>query len=398
MLAPLTSSRALALLSPSARVLAASALSDDGVPLAPQLPWSDVHWPTLLSLAPFERAEGQLFRLLRSAPRGAVPDDVVHTMQQVYRVAMFRAAELADAAAAAADALDAKGIAVLWLKGAALSMRHAAGFSLRGMGDLDLLVDPANLEAARRALGDAGWTPGASPEDYHSHHHDAPMFWRGGLRLELHSALFTPGHPFARESASAWLSRAEQVSWGGRTVRVLPAAWHVVHASIHWAWSHEGEVGSWQYLHDMHVLGSTWEPDGAEWQTVAQHAEAVGASRPVGWGLWAAGRLTAVSVGDAILARLRGRATVARGVTEREWVVRMFHSPASSPSVSWSRFWWRRAMDGLGRADAAWPWALGHGTVARIQAAAAADAAPRKVSRRRTLARWRRHLVRVLGG
>ncbi len=397
MLAPLTSPRALALLSPSARVLAVSALSDDGLPLAPQLPWSDVHWPTLLSLVPFERAEGQLFRLLRYAPQGAVPDDVVRAIQQLYRVAMFRAAELADAAAAAADALDAKGIAVLWLKGAALSMRHTAGFSLRGMGDLDLLVDSVNLEAARRALSDAGWTAGGSPEEYHSHHHDAPMFWRGGLRLELHSALFTPGHPFAQEPASVWLHRAEHVSWGARTVRLLPVPWHVVYASVHWAWSHEGEIGTWQYLHDMHVLASLWDRAGTGWESVAEHAEAIGAARPVGWALWAASRVTALPVDDATLARLRGGPELGRAMAEREWVVRMFHSPASSPSISWNRFWWRRAMDGLGSANRAWPWALGRAALVQTPADPMAAEAPRALSGR-TLSRWRRHLARVLGG
>ncbi len=396
MLAPLTSADAVALLSPSARVLAASAVADGGASVAARLPWHDVHWPTLLSLASFERAEAQLFRLLRNAPQGAVPDDALQAMQRAYRVAIFRAAELADAAAAAVDALEVRGINALWLKGAALAMQHADGFSVRGMGDLDLLVDPAQHAAARAALRGAGWSDGAIPETYLSHHHDAPMHWRGGLRLELHSALFPPGHPFAAEQAAVWLGRAHPVSWGARTVHVLPASWHVVHASIHWAWSHEGEVGSWQYLHDIHLLSSDWQPRGEEWEAVAQHALHLGASRPVGWALWAAARLTALRIDGATLDRLRGRPERGRGLTEREWIVRAFFSPASSPSVLWSRFWWRRAMAGLGSAEGAWPWALGHGR----EALAAEEPAgpPSGPLVRQKAARWRRHLARVLGG
>ncbi len=396
MLAPLTSADALALLLPSARVLVASALADGGVQLAARLPWNDVHWPTLLSLASFERAEAQLFRLLQRAPQGAVPDDALQAMQRACRVAVFRAAELADAAAAAVDALEARGVDALWLKGAALAMQHPAGFSVRGMGDLDLLVDPAQLQAARAALRGAGWSDGAAPETYASHHHDAPMHWRGGLRLELHSALFPPGHPFAPEPASVWLGRARRVNWGVRTVRVLPENWHVVHASIHWAWSHEGEIGSWQYLHDIQRLSSAWRPGGADWEAVLRHALLLGASRPVGWALWTAARLTAIPIDDATLERLRAGPERGRGLTEREWIVRAFYSPASSPSVSWSRFWWRRAMAGLGSAQGAWPWALGHGAVELLPAEEPAGPPSGPLARWK-LARWRRHLLRVLG-
>ncbi len=396
MLAPLTSSDARALLSPSARVLVACALDDGGLSLVEQLPWPDLHWPTLMSLASFERAELQLYPVLRSAPPGAVPDAVLDTAQRVSRIASFRAAELADAAAAAVDALDANGITVLWLKGAALAMQHPAGFSVRGMGDLDLLVDPAQLEAARLALRAAGWADGEAPDAYLSHHHDAPMVRRGGLRLELHSSLFIPGHPFAPESASVWLSRAKRIDWGARAVHVLPATWHVVHASIHWAWSHEGEVGSWQYLHDMQLLTSSWEPGGPEWQAVQRHAELLGAARPVGWALWTAARLAGVPIDDATLDRLRPRPELGRGLTEREWVLRAFMSPASSPSVSWSRFWWRRAMAGLGRSGGAWPWALGHGAVEPSPAEERSGSPSRPLTREK-LARWRRHLARVFG-
>ncbi|MDZ7632667.1 MAG: hypothetical protein U5K74_15315 [Gemmatimonadaceae bacterium] len=98
MLAPLTPVTASALLSPSARVLVAAAAPDSGVGRAHVLPWSDVHWPTLLSLTSYERAEAQVFRLLRAAPDGAVPEDVHRAMQGMFRVAVFRSAELAEAA------------------------------------------------------------------------------------------------------------------------------------------------------------------------------------------------------------------------------------------------------------------------------------------------------------
>ena len=403
MLAPLTSRTATALLSPSARVLAASSQPDCGVAVAPALPWADVHWPTLVALTSFERAESQVFTLLRAAPVGSVPDDVQHAVQQLYRVALFRSAELADAAGAACDALTAARVPALWLKGAALAMQSSAEFASRNMGDLDVLVAPDHLVAARAALRGAGFTDGPVDGTYAQHHHEAPMHWRSGIRLELHTALFPPKHPFTDESADIWLKRGREVLWGTRAVRVLTDVWHVVHASTHWAWSHEGEVGTWQYLHDMHRLAGGWPPDSPNWGRVLGAAELIGASRPVGWATWTAERLGGLRLIDSIVDRLRDADSLRLlGLVEREWVLRAFHSPAASPSVKWSRFWWRRAMGGLGDQRRAWPWAIGRVAAlgAPVADETAQSAAPEGGGTRRVgerLRGWRRHLGRVLG-
>jgi hypothetical protein len=392
MLAPLTTQSARALLSPSARVLVAAAESDCGVARANELPWSDVHWPTLISLTSFERAESQVFRLLRAAPDGAVPEDVMAAMQRVFRVAVFRSGELGDAAGVACDALKAAGVSALWLKGAALAMQSPDEFALRSMGDLDILVAPAEHAAAREALAAAGWR-GASDATYNAHHHDAPMLWRGGIRLELHSGLFPPGHPFADDTAGDWIARGAARQWGARSVTVLPEHWHVVHTSVHWAWNHEGAIGTWQYLHDLHWLTRGWAPSGPEWQQLSSAAKEIAASAPVGWGLWTGARLGSASVD--VLARLRGQPRVLSGVAEREWVLRAFYSPMASPSVTWSRFWWRRAMGGLGDARQDWPWTRGRAALP-AESDEAAEAGRGAERRSDSMARWRRHLGRVL--
>ena len=393
MLEPLTRARATAMLSPSARVLAASASRDGGASQASLLPWSDVHWPTLVSLTVFERAEAQVFRLLRAAPVGAVPDAVLHSMQGIFRVAVFRAAELAEAAGRVVDAFAARGVDALWLKGAALAMQSPDEFSLRSMGDLDVLVAPSAAAEARTALRDFGWKDGVADPSYAAHHHDAPMLWRGGIRLELHHALFPPGHPFVEDGPAVWLGRGAPVQWGDRTVRVLKAPWHLVHASAHWAWSHEGEVGTWQYLHDVQHIAGRWSPADARWDEVATHARELGSAVPLGWALWTGARLGGIQVTEALIADLRGRSRSLSGMAEREWVLRAFHSPAASPSVMWSRYWWRYAMGGLGDVNRGWPWNLG-----RVAEAAPSDAAGVVALTGTKVGRWRRHLARVLRG
>ena len=398
MLAPLTPIAARALLSPSARLLLTAALGEHSAASVAALPWGHVHWPTLVSLATHERAETHLSSLLQQAPPGVVPADVLQAMAGIARVARFRSIELAAAAGVAVDALAAVGITAVWLKGAALAMQRPEGFLIRGMGDLDLLLAESAQPAARTALRLAGWADSGPDERYEVHHHDAPMTWRGGLRLELHTGLFPPGHPFASCSVDDWLARAMTIRWEGRDVLVLQPAWHLTHASVHWAWSHEGEVGTWQYVHDAYVLSESVRATGAEWATVQHASTQLGAEAPVGWALWFAKMMGSFDLPAILMDGRNGTGGLLGGLQEREWIVRAWYSPAASPSVKWSRFWWRRSMDGLGDHQRAWPWRLGR---MAAPASAASDSQDGNIRQRQlfvAVRRWRRHLARVLSG
>jgi len=178
---------------------------------------------------------------------------------------------------------------------------------------------------------------------------------------------------------------------------VLPPAWHLVHASAHWAWSHEGDVGTWQYVHDTRLLAESVRISGAGWEAVQCAAELMRGDAAVMWALWFASRMGSLVCPDQMLARRPGAAGMLGGLTEREWVVRAWHSPAASPSVKWSRFWWRRAMGALAGQRNAWPWLLGRVVPAATKTR---DHRPLGAGRRDPAAaarRWQRHLARVLG-
>jgi hypothetical protein len=393
--APLTNESARALLAPSARVLVTAAMPAQQVstPIVASL-FREVDWGALLALAQFERAEAHLLRVLRDAPVGVVPEDVVRALDGVVRVGRFRASELSDAAARVVDAFAARGVRAIWLKGAALAMQHPAGFAARGMGDIDVLIAEQDRAAAHDAVRDAGWRASADPATYDAHHHDAPYELGDGLRLELHGGVFPPGHPFVRAEGAAWFGRTRSVVWSGHTVTVLDSTWHLVHAATHWAWSHEGDVGTWQWLHDAWRLTVGWQPDDLRWGVVTRHAAELGAERPVGWALWFAARVAGVPVPEAVLTALRGAPPRLQGLTERVWVTRAFWSATPSPSVRWSRYFWRLAMGGLGEADAQWPWSSG-----RVAAHLKPDSSVRvQMPSSTQFAAWRRHLGHLFRG
>jgi hypothetical protein len=69
------------------------------------------------------------------------------------------ATRLAADLAVALDALRAAGVPGLVFKGVALAVQAYGDFSIRGAGDLDLLVAPDDLARAHNALHAAGWAP-----------------------------------------------------------------------------------------------------------------------------------------------------------------------------------------------------------------------------------------------
>lgn len=358
MLASLDRAAAWRLLAPSARLVVASVREGAGIG-APQ--WQAAAPATLLALAGHERCEGALLALAERAPAGAVDPTVLEGLRQRARVAAFRAAGLAEGADAALDAMERAGVPAVWLKGAGLALAHGDdGFAVRPMGDIDLLVAADRLADAAHALERAGWTPTGDAKAYAvAHHHLAPFRWRGDplVRLELHHDLWTPGHPFPTVEADAWAAAARVVTWRGHRALVPSPAWGMAHAAAHWAWSHEGAVGTWQWLRDVAALGpmvSLAELDHA--------VRVLGVARPTGWALRVASLLGVLPPALEPATGWRGALPPGlAGVAERQWVLRAFAVGAPTPGVAWDRWWWRRSMGGLGDATGAWPWALGVG-------------------------------------
>ena len=106
-------------------------------------------------------------------------------------------------------ALAARGVRVLFMKGAAVGAMSDSTFCSRPMNDIDILVHAADVTAASDALRAAGWTFSTSPAiaDLLAGHHHLPPFLDPqlpGIRLELHLSSFPPEHPFAIGEEDFW--------------------------------------------------------------------------------------------------------------------------------------------------------------------------------------------------
>jgi hypothetical protein len=124
-------------------------------------------------------------------------------------------------------ALSGAGVASVALKGAALVAAHYPAVGARHVGDLDLLVLPADAARAAAVLRDLGCALDREPlpgldgrpaPAVPAGHHLPPLRTPGGIACELHHAI--PGTPGRRADAEGVLDRAREVPWRGGGLRV----------------------------------------------------------------------------------------------------------------------------------------------------------------------------------
>ncbi len=121
----------------------------------------------------------------------ALPSDVRRSLGQRLEIARLWHQHVAASLGEAVSLLAAAGVRVCVLKGPPLAARLYSEPAARPSIDIDLLVDPADVETAARALADAGYLgDSATSAAYllrHAHH---LHFWKANhplLELHFHS-------------------------------------------------------------------------------------------------------------------------------------------------------------------------------------------------------------------
>lgn len=303
-----------------------------------------VDWELLGRLATRERAlPGLRDRLVAAA--GVLPAEAAG-LQRLAMVAEFRMRHLEQRLLASLDALAARGIDVILLKGAALAATVYGSFVTRSMSDLDLLVRSHEAEAARAALLEAGWTT-SEFEDmgrfYEGHQH-LPALTDGqgtGLLLEVHTGLFFRGHPFRLAPDDLW-RRARTVEFRGRLATVPAANDQLLHLCLHFAWSHLMESGAWRTFRDLDALQRAHEID---WDAFVRLARESRGGSCCYWTLRLARHLAGVPVPAAVMDALRPPLPAfALGRLERHFAANLFDTGPVCPSVRMGYTLWRMAV------------------------------------------------------
>jgi hypothetical protein len=207
--------------------------------------------------------------------------------------------------AEALQALHARGLPAIVLKGAYLCEHVYPEPSLRPMGDADLLVPRAELGRAARVLRGLGWRgPDPSSAVARPGEHELPAFERGGASIELHWSIEDDGAPFRIDEEGLW-SRAVGVRVAGAQALALAPEDLLLHLCMHAAYGHGWLQfdGGLRPLCDIaftvRALGSD-----IDWDTLAARAADWGV-QPCAWlALGLAQELLAAPVPPSTLARM----------------------------------------------------------------------------------------------
>jgi hypothetical protein len=262
----------------------------------------------VINLATRERAVGPVARDLRRLGQGSVPRPVLERLGRMGLVTEFQLASLHDRLGKLLALLARHDIDALLLKGAGLAYSAYASLEERPMGDIDLLVRPDVADRAWKLAVENGWRRRkdvAEERSYEDHQHLAPLEDADGLQigLEIHIALFTQQAPFTLPASGLW-ERARRITIAGAPALVPSAEDQLVHAALHFAWSHEMTFGTWRTLRDVERIVAT---NTLDWTDVVARARAIRGGTCCYWTLRLARELAGVTVPDAVLDALSPR-------------------------------------------------------------------------------------------
>jgi hypothetical protein len=390
----------LALLSTEAQLLLAAGRDDEaGADHLRSLLRGPLNWDVVFWLVTQEKAGPVLLRRLTALPDVAVPPDRLAKLRQLAMVVEFRMLHVKQRVDETVDVLARAGIEGVLLKGAALAYTLYPSFAERPMGDIDLLVAQDRALEARTILLQAGWSWNAErwrDENYRDHHHLPPMDdARGGVvKLELHTELFIGGNPF-NLSGEVIRRDARLVAVGPRLVRVPSLLHELLHACVHFAWSHTMRSGSWRAFRDVAVLTRSPELD---WNAFVADARANRAETCCFWTLRLARDLMGAPVPAPVLAALRPPLPeLALRRLEQHFAHQLFPTEASCPSVAVEKLMWGAGVmprwSGHGRSR---PWDEADSLLEKKMGAAPVTGSSKLVRHVKNLQRWTRYVRAVL--
>lgn len=134
------------------------------------------------------------------------------------------------------ETLGKAGIECVLLKGAARLFRNDPGASLFDACDIDVLVDPGDVDAAAQALRATGYReyPRRDEPDFRVHHHVAPLYPpRDGVPIEIHRALAPPSEVDQSWSLVDLAPYTQAVCHEGVSACVLDRVGTAIHLAVH---------------------------------------------------------------------------------------------------------------------------------------------------------------------
>lgn len=195
------------------------------------------------------------------------------------------------------------GIPLLALKGVAYLARGMPHAATRILSDIDVMVPRERIEAAERALLDAGWQATTTdPYDqkyYRTWSHELPPLLFPGrlLAVDVHHTICPPVSRLRPDPERFW---TDAVTVDATGVKVLSPVDSVLHAAVHLFFDSDFD-GRFRDLLDLHEMLRAFGEDEAAWGRLVERARAHGLGRPLYYALTTLRRVLATPVPPAAL-------------------------------------------------------------------------------------------------
>ena len=286
----------------------------------------DVDWDRFLRRAQRLRVAALVrTTLTRLVDPARVPPEVLRRLDQVYYERAVRNARLGASLDAVLATFSRHGVPVIVLKGASLAKHVYGNIAVRPMRDLDVLVQPRDLDLADRLVRELGYAPGRWPwsADWYRrfHHHLTPYLARdGSCVLELHHHIFPPGAGVRVPIEDLW-ERARTADLASGPALVLAPTDLLLHLSVGLS-AVEHFLGRLGTLCDIAAAIKQYDSD-VDWPCLLESARMYGLEKHVYYGLWLAWSLVGAEVPAHVLEPLR-QAIRGRWAEERavKWLIR----------------------------------------------------------------------------
>ena len=211
---------------------------------------------------------------LPAAAGDAVPAEWRELATRRRHVTLRRNGRMAEVLDRVLEGFATAGVEAIPVKGLVVTELLYGSLAARGAADLDVLVQPADLDASRRVLADLGFFQGKPSFATLTHEfHDPPFYVGDGneqVCLELHRDLWADR--FFRSDVDGLWRRSVEGTFLGRPRRLLSVEDMLIHLAIH-------RTRSALRLRWVCDVGELVRSRGAslDWDAVAAEADRVGA-------------------------------------------------------------------------------------------------------------------------
>jgi hypothetical protein len=223
-----------------------------------------------------------------------VPSGVLEPLRARYEAGAAESRLLAEELVNILGALDSQGIPAVPYKGAALAARLYGDLSLRGFGDIDIVVCEREVLRARRLLIDRGYAPERVEindlNQFLRENHELLLYRGDGkVRLDLHWRCISRSACLAGDP-ERFVQHLETVSIAGEEVRSLRLETYLLLLSMHAA-KHQ-----WVQLKLICDIAEILAVPDLDWEYVLREADDLGVKRALGTGLLLAQDLLGAAV------------------------------------------------------------------------------------------------------